>query len=57
MQNKVNSIELGGKALSPNKYLQKQYPPTANGLVSTHRIAGKVSPSKYRPYNNQASRQ
>lgn len=61
MQYKSSNIELGGptfKAISPSKYLQKAYP-TANStqglaIVSTHKIAGKVSPSKYR--TNQTSR-
>jgi hypothetical protein len=57
MQNKAISIELGGKTLSPSKYLQRPYPPVGTTIVSTHRIAGKVSPSKYKVYTSHTTRQ
>lgn len=63
MMNKNISIELGGKAYkptSPNKYGQRAYPTIGNTqgtvIVSTHRIAGKLSPSKYKTHTNQTSR-
>jgi hypothetical protein len=58
MQNRTANIELGGRPLSPNKYLQKAYPPQqAITLVSSHRLPGKLSPSKYKVYTTRTSRQ
>ncbi len=58
MHNRTANIELGGKALSPSKYLQKPYPPQqAITLVSSHRLPGKLSPSKYKVYTTRTSRQ
>lgn len=58
MQNRTAHIELGGKPLSPTKYLQKPYPPQqAPTLVSSHKITNKLSPSKYKVYTTRTSRQ